>query len=162
ENPGLALGAALGASALTGRDKLAIADHGARLPGFGSWLEQLVASATGKEGKGILPVLVEAVDEAAYAVSPDIRRVILGSRPDEPGPARDAGLSVSGPLGAQILLWEYALAVACRVIGVNPFTRPDTAEAEENTAALLRGVEDGAAPTVVVGEPVLVDGPVQV
>jgi glucose-6-phosphate isomerase len=154
ENPGLALGAALGASALTGRDKLAIVDHGARLPGFGGWLEQLVAESTGKEGKGILPILVDGVDDPGFTVTPDIRRVILGSRPDQSGPARDAGLSVSGPLGGQILLWQYAAVVACRVMGVNPFDRPERDEAEEP-----RGLADGS---VVVGEPVLVDGPVEV
>ncbi|WP_396448747.1 glucose-6-phosphate isomerase [Actinomadura sp.] len=161
DNPALALGAALGSSALGGRDKLVIADHGSGLDGFAGWAEQLVAGATGKEGKGLLPVVVEDVAAPGFELAGDLRRVILGRRPDEPGPGREAGISVAGPLGAQFLLWEYAVAVACRVIGVNPFDEPDTAESRASTAALLRS-EEGAAPTVVRRPPELVEGAVEV
>ncbi|MEV4259637.1 glucose-6-phosphate isomerase, partial [Spirillospora sp. NPDC049652] len=96
-----------------------------------------------------------------FQLTDDLRRVILGSRPDEPGPGREAGLAVSGPLGAQFLLWEYAVAVAGRVMGVNPFDQPAVAESRESTAALLRAAE-GAAPTVVPGVPAFVDDAVEV
>ncbi|NEA21415.1 glucose-6-phosphate isomerase, partial [Actinomadura bangladeshensis] len=62
DNPALALGAALGSSALGVRDKLVIADHGSGLAGLGRWAEQLVAGSLGKDGKGLLPVVVESVD----------------------------------------------------------------------------------------------------
>ena len=58
ENPGAALGAAMGAHALAGRDKLTLVTS----PGIGSfglWAEQLVAESTGKEGAGIVPVAGE-------------------------------------------------------------------------------------------------------
>ncbi|HYR45849.1 MAG TPA: transaldolase, partial [Thermoanaerobaculia bacterium] len=55
ENPGLALGAALGGLALEGRDKVTFA-VGPPIGRFGMWTEQLIAESTGKEGKGILPV----------------------------------------------------------------------------------------------------------
>ncbi|WUI03054.1 glucose-6-phosphate isomerase [Spirillospora sp. NBC_00431] len=161
DNPALALGAALGSSALGARDKLVIADHGSGLGGFAGWAEQLVGGATGKDGKGLLPVVVESVDAPGFELTDDLRRVILGRRPDEPGPGREAGVSVAGPLGAQFLLWEYAVAVACRVIGVDPFDEPDAGESLESTAALLRS-EDGAAPTVVRRPPELVSGAVEV
>ncbi|MFC9976460.1 glucose-6-phosphate isomerase [Spirillospora sp. NPDC127200] len=161
ENPALSLGAALGASALSGRDKLVLADQGSGLPGFGDWVEQLVAESTGKGGKGLLPVVVEGAQAPGFELTGDVRRVVLGSRPDEDAPGREAGLSVSGPLGAQFLLWEYAVAVAGRVLGVNPFDQPDVAETEDNTAALLRS-EEGAAPTVIRGAPVLVGDAVEV
>ncbi|MGI8332063.1 glucose-6-phosphate isomerase [Actinomadura scrupuli] len=162
DNPALALGAALGASVLTGRDKLVIADHGSGIIGFGDWAEQLIAESTGKEGKGMLPVVVEGVDAPGFAATEDVRRVMLGSRPDEPAPGRDPGLSVSGPLGAQFLLWEYATAVAGRVIGVNPFDQPNVQESKDNTASLLRGVEDGQSPTVIAGSPAFAEGAVEV
>jgi glucose-6-phosphate isomerase len=44
---------------------------------------------------------------------------------------------VTGPLGAQFLGWEYATAVAGRVLGTNPFDQPDVVETEENTRRLL-------------------------
>ncbi|NVI92141.1 glucose-6-phosphate isomerase, partial [Actinomadura sp. BRA 177] len=161
DNPALALGAALGSSALGVRDKLVIADHGSGLAGFARWAEQLVAGALGKAGKGLLPVVVEDVDAPGFELADDLRRVILGRRPDEPGPGREAGISVAGPLGAQFLLWEYAVAVAARVIGVNPFDEPDTGESRASTAALLRS-EEGTAPTVVRRPPELVEGAVEV
>ncbi|MFA1547291.1 glucose-6-phosphate isomerase [Actinomadura chokoriensis] len=161
DNPALALGAALGSSALGVRDKLVIADHGSGLAGLAGWAEQLVAGAMGKDGRGLLPVVVESVDAPGFELAGDLRRVILGRRPDEPGAGREAGVSVAGPLGAQFLLWEYAVAVACRVIGVNPFDAPDVRESRESTAALLRS-EEGAAPTVVRRPPELVEGAVEV
>ncbi|WP_141586085.1 glucose-6-phosphate isomerase [Actinomadura sp. WMMA1423] len=161
DNPALALGAALASSALGDRDKLVIADLGSGQDGFAAWAEQLVAGAMGKDGKGLLPIVVEGVDAPGFELTGELRRVILGRRPDEPGPGREAGVSVAGPLGAQFLLWEYAVAVACRVIGADPFSEPDTGESRDSTAALLRP-EEGAAPTVVHRPPELVEGAVEV
>jgi glucose-6-phosphate isomerase len=161
DNPALALGAVFGGSALSGRDKLVIADHGSGLVGFGEWAEQLVAESTGKDGRGLLPVVLDSVDEPGFTLTDDVRRVVLGARPDQPGPAREAGLTVTGPLGAQFLLWEYAVAVAGRVLGINPFDQPNVQESKDNTAALLR-VEEGGAPTVINTAPVMVSGAVEV
>ncbi|GAA4227222.1 glucose-6-phosphate isomerase [Actinomadura meridiana] len=161
DNPALALGAALGSSALGTRDKLVIADHGSGLDGLDGWVEQLVAGATGKHGRGLLPVVVEGVNAPGFELAGDLRRVILGRRPDEPGPGREAGVSVAGPLGAQFPLWEYAVAVAARVIGVDPFDEPDVAESRASTAALLRS-EENTAPTVVHRPPELVSDAVEV
>ncbi|MGH3648355.1 MAG: glucose-6-phosphate isomerase, partial [Micromonosporaceae bacterium] len=62
DNPALALGAALGAAASGGRDKLAVAGDGSGIVGLGDWIEQLIAESTGKDGRGILPVVLEAPD----------------------------------------------------------------------------------------------------
>jgi glucose-6-phosphate isomerase len=170
DNPALALGAALGASALAGRDKLVIADHESGIFGFGDWAEQLIAESTGKQGRGILPVVVEGVSAPGFEPADEVRRVVIGRRPDEPGAGQEdsadgrepAGLGVSGPLGAQFLLWEYATAVAGRVIGINPFDQPNVQESKDNTAALLRGADEGATPTAVSSEPAFVTGAVEV
>jgi glucose-6-phosphate isomerase len=170
DNPALALSAALGASALAGRDKLVIADHESGIFGFGDWAEQLIAESTGKQGRGILPVVVEGVSAPGFEPADDVRRIVIGRRPDEPGAGQaesaegrePAGLGVSGPIGAQFLLWEYATAVAGRVIGINPFDQPNVQESKDNTAALLRGADEGAAPTSVSSEPALVTGAVEV
>lgn len=69
DNPALALGAALGSSALGARDKLVIADLGSGLDGFAAWAEQLVAGAMGKDGKGLLPVVVEGVDAPGFELT---------------------------------------------------------------------------------------------
>ena len=64
DNPALALGAALGAAATAGRDKVALVDDGTGIIGLGDWAEQLIAESTGKEGTGILPVVVETPTSA--------------------------------------------------------------------------------------------------
>ena len=63
-NPGLWLGAALGALARSGRDKLTLVAP--RPPGaFGDWIEQLVAGATGKDGRGLVPIVGEPLGTPA-------------------------------------------------------------------------------------------------
>ena len=156
DNPGLVLGAALGTSVANGRDKLVLADNDSGLSGLGGWIEQLMAESTGKDGTGLVPVLVESLTAPGFGTGGDVRRLVLGDR------AEGVGLSVSGPLGAQFLLWEYAAAVACRIIGVSPFSRPAVREAEDSLSGLLRGSEEGQAPTVIGCEPALVDGEVEV
>lgn len=154
DNPGLALGAALGAAYLSGRDRLLIAEDGSLPGGLSGWLEQLLAASTGRDGKGILPVVVEGPAAPGFGRTDGVRRLVLGER------AEGVGLAVSGSLGALFLLCEYATAVAARVIGVNPFE--ERSESRSTTAALLRGAEDGTAPTLITGEPALVDGDVEV
>ena len=53
-NPGLVLGAILGEAALQGRDKVTLLTD-PELNAVGSWLEQLIAESSGKDGKGIVP-----------------------------------------------------------------------------------------------------------
>lgn len=156
DNPGLTLGAALGAAVSQGRDKLIIADGGSGVPGLAGWVEQLVATTTGKDGRGLVPVIVEDPAAPGFGQDGDRWSLALG------GQAGDAGLTVAGPLAAQLPLWEYAMAVAARIIGVDPFDEPALREAQGAVAALLRGSEDGDAPTLILGEPVLVDGHVEV
>src|SRR5918998_685368 len=58
-NAALELGVAMSAGFRTGRDKVTLADGGSAITGFGDWAEQLVAGSTGKDGRGLLPVVVE-------------------------------------------------------------------------------------------------------
>jgi glucose-6-phosphate isomerase len=155
DNPGLELGVAMGQGAKEGRDKLVLADSGSGIVGFGDWAEQLVAESTGKEGKGLLPVVVEGLDAPGFAdAGPDAQRVVIGPRP-----AGFDGISVTGPLGAQFLLWEFATAVAGVVLGINPFDQPNVTESKDNTNALLDEAGEGPLPE---GEPALVEGSVEV
>ncbi|MGI5156753.1 glucose-6-phosphate isomerase [Microbispora sp. CA-102843] len=144
-NPGLELGALLGARALHGRDKLILRDAPSDITGLPDWIEQLIAESTGKEGKGILPVVgaeaAEADDQFLVTIGPE------------------SGTAVDGPLGAQFLVWEYATAIAGRVLGINPFDQPNVAESKENTTRILQEAGDGPLPT---GTPMLTDGPVEV
>jgi glucose-6-phosphate isomerase len=146
DNPALELGAALGAGFRAGRDKLALADGDSAITGFGDWAEQLVAESTGKEGRGILPVVLESMD-APGATAPDVQLAVVGGQAPSPGPS----LGVTGPLGAQFLGWEYATAVAGRILGINPFDQPNVTESKENTQRILAEELPQERPVATIG-----------
>lgn len=157
DNPGLALGAALAAAATAGRDTVALVADGTGLVGIGDWAAELLAASTGKDGLGLLPVVVEAPDSPG-AVGADVLTVSYGGAlapAAVPGGGVLPDLAVNGPLGAQFLAWEYATAVVGQVLGVDPFDQPDDTEGDRRTAALLA---DAAAPPA----PTFVDGAIQV
>jgi len=153
ENPALSLGAALGAAALSGRDKVALISDGTGIVGLGDWAEQLIAESTGKEGRGILPVVIETPTSPG-ATSGDVLTVTYGGSlgPDAmPGGGVDPHVAVNGPLGAQFLAWEFATAVAGRLIGINPFDQPNVAESKENTNRILDSGRPDESPSFVEG-----------
>jgi glucose-6-phosphate isomerase len=137
---GALIGAALGGLAAAGRDKLTFF-FSPPLDAFGDWLEQLIAESTGKEGKGILPIVGETpADPAAYGTD---RVFALLGFPDDPVLRQQAAdLAAAGhpvirvdmdeadDLGAQCLLWEVATAVAGWRLGINPFDQPDVESAK--------------------------------
>jgi glucose-6-phosphate isomerase len=152
-NPGLDLGAALGGYALAGHDKVMLADANPGLAGFGDWAEQLIAESTGKQGRGILPVAAGSENTPGFSPGPDVHLVALGAT-ESP-----VDTVVTGPLGAQFLIWEYAVAIAGRLLGINPFDQPNVAESKQNTARILAGAGGKPLPT---GVPAFTDGAVDV
>jgi glucose-6-phosphate isomerase len=152
-NAAVSLGAALGGYGVDGHDKVVIADGGSGIVGFGDWAEQLIAESTGKSGRGLLPVVVSSPDSPGFAQTPDSHLVTIGAT------APAIGTSVDGPLGAQFMTWEFATAVAGRVLGIDPFNQPNVQESKDNTKSVLEAAGDGPLPT---GVPVFTDGPVEV
>ncbi|MFC8845191.1 glucose-6-phosphate isomerase [Micromonospora sp. NPDC057141] len=153
DNPGLALGAALGAAATGGRDKVALVPDGTGLDGLGDWIEQLLAESTGKAGRGVLPVVLES-PTAPGGAGPDVLTVSYGgalATGAVPGGGRAPDVAVNGPLGAQFLTWEYATAIAGVVLGVNPFDQPDVAEGREHTARFLASAAPARPPSSTEG-----------
>jgi hypothetical protein len=140
DNPGSTLGTILGVLAKAGRDKVTfIASE--RIASYGDWVEQLIAESTGKEGKGIVPVVGEALG-APGVYGRDRLFVQLSLAGDERYDAavqalEDAGhpvvrmhLSDLYDLGGQFFLWEMATAVASYHLGINPFDQPNVEEAK--------------------------------
>ena len=154
DNPGLRLGALLGVANHAGADKLVLADNGSPYPGFGDWAEQLVAESTGKDGKGILPVVVEGISAPNYATS--TADEVLGTYGPvfdfETKPASGWGVFVNAPLGAQMQLWETATAVAGRLLGINPFDQPDVESAKSAARGMLEGASELPAPAFSDGD----------
>lgn len=134
------LGAIIGALAREGRDKVTFFTS-PQLASFGDWVEQLIAESTGKEGRGILPVVGESI--AAPAVYGNDRLFIyLHLANDHTLDAELDALEKAGhptlhlelgdlyDLGAQFFHWELATAVACYFIAVNPFDQPNVESAK--------------------------------
>ena len=135
-NPGLVLGAVLARThgASTYRDKVGIVEDGTEIMGFGDWAEQLIAESTGKLGKGVLPVVLDKKAPELVVKSADllIARVV-----SEATSAAEDEVSVSGSLGGQFILWEYATVVASRLLGINPFDQPDVESAKVAARGML-------------------------
>ncbi|MGN6688322.1 MAG: hypothetical protein ACTHK1_12390 [Actinomycetales bacterium] len=138
DNPALQLGAALGATQPL-RDKIVLVDTGSGVVGLGDWTEQLLAESTGKHGRGVLPVVVASPDSLEVASPPNDVLVVrlVGDASDASG-LGEAEVAVSGSLGALLLLWETATAVAGIPLGINPFDQPDV----ESAKAAARGLLD--------------------
>lgn len=144
-NPGLVLGALMGAAAKAGRDKLTLIADPAFAP-LGAWLEQLIAESSGKQGVGILPV------DGELPASPEMygsdRLFVYLKHSGEYQAAAEALLAAGQPLltfdlrdgydlGAEFFRWEYSTAVACAVLGVNAFDQPDVQDSKNRTKAKI-------------------------
>lgn len=135
ENPGLVLGAAIAGSDPIKTYTGVVAD-GTPIVGFGDWAEQLIAESTGKDGRGLLPVVLPTDAPEIGSTIPDLQLVRLVADAAA-SPALGDEVAVSGSLGAQLVLWEVAVAVAGRIIGINPFDQPDVESAKVAARGLL-------------------------
>ena len=145
-NPGLALAAFIASNAKAGRDKLTLLLEPS-LESLGAWIEQLVAESTGKEGRGVLPIVGEPIGKPAE-YGPD-RAFVLIRRPwtadlQEVGARlRTAAQPVfeiemaADELGGELFRWEFATAVAGASLAINPFDEPNVKDAKLRTQSQL-------------------------
>jgi transaldolase / glucose-6-phosphate isomerase len=122
-NPGLELGLRLGSTTSVG-----LTSH---TDSFGLWMEQLVAESTGKQGKGLVPA------------------------PDDPNAElhEDVALASAYELGQEFFRWEFAVAVAGSIIGINPYDQPDVQAAKDKTKEVLAGGDVELPPDGELPEP---------
>jgi glucose-6-phosphate isomerase len=135
ENIGLALGAALGGTNPL-RNKIVIAEDGSGIAGFADWAEQLIAESTGKLGTGVLPVVAGPQSPEATLGAPDVLviRLVAADADVELGENEAA---IAGGLPTQMMAWEFATAVAGRLLGINPYDQPDVEAAKIAARGLL-------------------------
>ena len=165
ENPGLTLGAALGELALAGRNKLTFLATSS-VADFPVWLEQLIAESTGKNGKGILPVIREP-PASAELYGPDRFFVLFSMEGDNPDgyeglleelgaaghPASVVRLSEKADIGREIFIWELAVAAAGSALGIHPFNQPDVELSKELAReAMYGGGVTGVEETMIDGD----------
>ena len=149
-SPGEELAAVLAGAAASGRDKVTIAAD-PDLQALPVWIEQLLAESTGKEGRGLVPVVDEPMMEVA-AYGADRLFIHLESGSANPDPKITAWLrelvGVDQPvvhlpaphlldLGAEFYRWEVATALAGSLLQIDPFDQPNVQESKDNTARLL-------------------------
>ncbi|MGN6502935.1 MAG: glucose-6-phosphate isomerase, partial [Pseudolysinimonas sp.] len=161
-NPGLVLGAAI-AGTKPLKNKLGIVADGTHIVGFADWAEQLIAESTGKEGTGLLPVVLDVDSPELRENLPDLQIVRLVKDERATHEVAEGEIEVSGTLGGQLMVWEYATAVAGRLLGINPFDQPDVESAKTATRGLLDSRPEPAAPDFTVeGIEVRASGPLSV
>jgi glucose-6-phosphate isomerase len=156
-NLGLRIGVAIGELALRGRDKLTFAVS-EPIDSFGQWVEQLVAESTGKRGSGILPIVDEPIG-APNQYGSDRAFVYMrhGNQPSAGLDLSFEALTAAGQpiirqvtfnaagLGRLFFVFQFAIAIAGWVLGINPFDQPDVRGAKDDTNRIL---ESGSLPTI--------------
>jgi transaldolase/glucose-6-phosphate isomerase len=140
ENPGAWLGAILGELTKAGRDKVTLFSS-PQISSFCDWVEQLIAESTGKDGRGLLPVVGEPVGPPEVYGN-DRLFVYLRLEGDTQQDEAISKLEAAGQpvvrlqlhdryeLGRQFFLWEMAVAIAGYVIRINPFDQPNVESAK--------------------------------
>ena len=146
------LGAILGEMAQAGRDKVTFI-LSAAIASFGDWVEQLIAESTGKNGKGILPVVGEPVlSPAGYGsdrlfvylrLAGDASLDTAVAQLEEAGqPVVRSQLHDLYDLGGQFFIWELATAVAGHVLGIQPFDQPNVESAKVLARKMVAAYQD--------------------
>jgi transaldolase/glucose-6-phosphate isomerase len=159
ENPGVQFGLAMGLAGLEGRDKVTIFAS-KKIADFGAWAEQLIAESTGKEGKGLIPIEGEPLND--HSVYGNDRFFIDIRTEGEADAVHDGMLSALEQaghpvvrilmksidhIGQEFFRFEMATAVAGAVLGINPFDQPDVEAAKIRTRELTAAFEKtGALP----------------
>jgi transaldolase/glucose-6-phosphate isomerase len=146
-NYGAQLGTIMGVLAKAGRDKITIVTSPA-IASFGDWVEQLIAESTGKEDRGILPVVGELIG-TPDVYGDDRLFVYLRLADDDTFDASIQALTDAGhpvvwlhlddiyALGGQFFLWEMATAVAGYHLEINPFDQPNVESAKILTRKMV-------------------------
>jgi transaldolase/glucose-6-phosphate isomerase len=153
ENPGVQLGLAMGLAGLEGRDKVTILSS-PKVADFGAWAEQLIAESTGKDGKGLIPIDGEPLDDPAlYGKDRFFIDIRTEGEDDATHDGKLAALEAAGHpvvrivmksidhIGQEFFRFEMATAVAGAVLGINPFNQPDVEDAKIKTRELTAAFE---------------------
>ena len=118
-----ALGTAIADRAKRGQDKLRM-DPPPAIGALAYWIEQLIAESSGKDGRGVVPIVQDPVRSRL---------------PDSQTAGPELFSADPLDLGAEFLRWEYATVALCEGLGVNAFDQPDVEEAKRLARAELDG-----------------------
>ncbi len=153
DNPGLWLGTVFGTLAQHGRDKITLVTSPG-IDSFGMWVEQLIAESTGKEGKGLVPIDREPLGAPSvygddrvfvYLRLATARNAAIDRKVDtleQAGhPVIRLNLEDKNSIGGEFFRWEFAVAVAGALMGIDAFDQPNVQESKDNTKRVLASLE---------------------
>jgi transaldolase/glucose-6-phosphate isomerase len=154
KSSGLILGAAIGELAKS-RDKVTFLASRS-ITGFPDWIEQLIAESTGKDGRGIVPVVNEPLAKLddygedrffilLFLDSDENREIENFTKLFEKAghPVVRINLSEIFDIGREIFWWEVAVASAGSVIGIHPFDQPDVQLAKDFAKKAMKKENQG-------------------
>ena len=148
ESPSFCLGTFLGVMARQGKDKLGFV-FSEKVSPFGYWVEQLIAESTGKDGVGILPLLDEDISDCPRP-GDDRAYILISLRGDGTVDAAASRVKNSGDpfvkivvdtpyqIAAELFRFEFAVALAGSIMGINPFDQPDVESAKAFSRSFLK------------------------
>ncbi len=156
ENPGARLGLSLGQLALKGRDKVTLIAP-EKLAHLGDWIEQLLAESTGKQNKGLIPIVGEPVgtpgvygSDRAFVYMHLAGDSSLETAVEKLERAGHPVIRIEVPdlihIGAEFYRWEIATALAGKILGINAFDQPDVEAAKVEARRLMENPAYAKAP----------------
>jgi hypothetical protein len=118
---------------------------------LGNWIEQLVAESTGKEGRGIVPIVtgpevpLDLLEQGAVTVAltldgqdDDALARTLAEIEERGAPLAEIRMAAPTDLGAEFFRWEVTTVIAGVALSIDPFDEPNVQESKDATARLLR------------------------
>tara|TARA_B100001123_G_scaffold216720_1_gene244665 strand:- start:6075 stop:7802 length:1728 start_codon:yes stop_codon:yes gene_type:complete len=155
ENPGALLGITMAMAVEIELDKLTLVST-TRFHELGTWIEQMLAESTGKDGTGLVPVGQENLGDPVVYGNDRLFVYLRNTQPSEfdlderISSLRAGGQSVieinlrdGYDVGSEFFRWEFATAVAASILGVNPFNQPDVEATKRETLRLTEGYTTG-------------------
>jgi len=141
------IGVIIASMAMLGRDKLTFV-YSKQVESFGTWVEQLIAESTGKDGVGILPIEGESLESPEF-YNDDRIFVYTHFADDNEKSKKINNLNIAGhpvieiilednyDLGSEFFRWEFATAVAGWKLGIQPFDQPNVESAKIEAKAMI-------------------------
>jgi hypothetical protein len=175
KNDAFQFGWSIGVHAAQGRNKLTLLLTPEIEP-LGVWIEQLLAESTGKDGRGIIPIVNEppqppelyGKDRVFVAIMTKDNDVLTARCQELESAGFPVFRSMTGDtkeIGSEFFRWEFAIAVAGVALEINPFDEPDVQRSKDATALFLGGKnvsgQTALTPCIREGELSLVGEPKQ-
>lgn len=142
-NPAAYIAKFIFANAQEGRDKLTFLTVPS-LRSFPKWIEQLIGESTGKDQKGICPVIEDLPtfegwnqkDRTFVVFTTSCEHIDIESKISRPVISRT--IKKTDELGLEFFIWEFATALLGNLLEINPFDEPNVVFSKKKTSGYLR------------------------